>query len=236
MLKIALCEDEEIQAHITTTFIRKWGQQKEIITNITHYKSAEAFLFEWPVEKDFDIIFLDIIMKSMTGLDLAEKIREINERVIIIFITGLEQYMYRAFEVEALNYLIKPVHQVNMYKSLDMAWKKIQKNKDSNPQLVISKGKETYTINFKEIVYCTVFAHYIDIHTINNIYTYKNSMKELEKLLPNDYFIKCHRSYIINIQYIKKIIGSDIEMKNNIKIPLSRQKKELVREKLFGKF
>ena len=111
MLNIAVCDDELIEIEYLTSLTQEWAKSTKTAVNISGFASAEAFLFRYEEDKNFDILLLDIQMKAMDGIELAEKIRESNSSVQIVFITGFPDYISRGYDVSALHYLIKPVVQ-----------------------------------------------------------------------------------------------------------------------------
>ena len=186
------------------------------------FESAEKFLFSWEYEEVYDVIILDIQMKSMSGMDLAKNIRERDSEVIIIFITAFDDYVFDGYDVSAFNYLIKPINNEKIFSILDKAKEKLEKNKNNKQFLLLSKGKNIFKIEYDDIYYIIAFDQYIDIHTNNNIYTFHMKISELEELLPEKDFVRCHRSYIVNIKYVKNINRNSLILENDIKIPISK--------------
>ena len=99
MLNIAICDDEAAQIEYLTSIVSEWAKKSEISVSVSGFLSAEAFLFKYEEDKNFDILLLDIQMKAMDGIKLAEKIRENNSSVQIIFITGFSDYISRGYDV-----------------------------------------------------------------------------------------------------------------------------------------
>lgn len=99
MQNIAVCDDESVEIEYLTQLTRQWAKLTETAVNISGFASAEAFLFEYEENKDFDILLLDIQMNAMDGIELAEKIRENNSSVQIVFITGFPDHISRGYDV-----------------------------------------------------------------------------------------------------------------------------------------
>ena len=108
-LKICICDDDEEQRTYLTDIACSWAKSNRHLTELKQYADAKSFLFDYPEEKDFDILLLDIEMPGMNGIELAKTISRENAAVQIIFITGYYEYFGDGFDVSALHYLIKPV-------------------------------------------------------------------------------------------------------------------------------
>lgn len=113
VIKIAIVEDEELQAQLIRKYVEKWAEEKNIKTIIESFHSGESFNFSWCVDKSYDILLLDIQMPGINGVELVRKIREKDWLINIIFITAIPDYIGEGYEVEAINYLIKPIDKKN---------------------------------------------------------------------------------------------------------------------------
>ena len=127
-MRIGICEDNETQVKLLKKMIGIWEQKHKHQIDVISYHSAEAFLFAYEKE-DFDILLLDIQMGDMSGMDLAKKLRETNNDVVIIFITALKDFVLEGYEVDALHYLIKPVEKEKLYETLQKAYSMIENQK-----------------------------------------------------------------------------------------------------------
>ena len=128
--KIAICDDSQADADYIATLVKEWA--KDRIVKIRTYPSAEAFMFNYAEEKDYDILLLDIEMGKemgkMDGVTMAKAIRKDNESVQIVFITGYSEYIADGYDVAALHYLIKPVKKEQLWSVLDRATERLKKN------------------------------------------------------------------------------------------------------------
>ena len=129
--KIAICDDSQADVEYIAKLVKEWAKDKIVV--IKTYPSAEAFMFNYAEEKDFDILLLDIEMGKMDGVTMAKAIRQDNESVQIVFITGYSEYIADGYDVAALHYLIKPVKTEQLLSVLDRAAERLKKNeKDVN--------------------------------------------------------------------------------------------------------
>lgn len=214
---IAIIDDELIQREYLFAILKSWKSSNDF--NIKMFNNAEAFLFDYENNKDFDILLLDIEMEKLNGIELAKKIRKDNERVQIIFITGFIDYISLGYDVSALHYLIKPVSNDKLYQVLDKAINILSK-KEAN--IIIKVDGQNIIIKLNDIMYIESLGHYISINTINKEeFIIKNGINKFKNEL-NSSFIIPHRSYIVNLKYIKIITKNSIILDNNKEIPIAK--------------
>ncbi|WP_026881498.1 LytR/AlgR family response regulator transcription factor [Clostridium akagii] len=218
--KIAICDDEELQIELLSKFVVDWAKKSSKDIEISSYKSAESFYFQWSNDKSFDILLLDIQMPGENGIELAKRIRKSDENLSIIFITGLSDYMDQGYDVSALHYLIKPVKEYKLYACLDKACRKIIRQQKF---IMAYANSMNIRIMQENIVYVEAFAHGVLIQTTKNSYEVNRSIGKLEKELDCTMFVRCHRSYLASLKYISKIGKSGITLDSNKIIPVSRR-------------
>lgn len=194
--------------------------------------SAENFLFQYAEKNDYDILLLDIEMGAMDGVSLAKRIREDNETVQIIFITGFPDYMEEGYEVSALHYLMKPIVEEKLHSVLDRAIKNIVK---TEKRLCVTFDRQTDYVLLNEIYYIEAQKQYVAIHAVGKVYRMKTSLSDTEKLL-DEYFFKCQRSFLVNLRYIKRILPNCVVLKNDEEIPISRGMAEKIGKEIIRLF
>jgi DNA-binding LytR/AlgR family response regulator len=217
-MRIAICEDEKNVSDKLSNAIRDWAAAREIKTDILCYGNAENFLFVWP-GISFDLAFLDIQMKNMSGLSLAESIRKTDQDLLLVFATSFSQYVLRGYDVDALHYLIKPVSPAKLYPILDKAYM-IWQSRQSEALLVLG-GEGQHKLPFNNIYYISMLAHYAEVHTIDEKYTLRKTAKELAESLPA-HFARCHRSHIVNLFKVDCVYKEKLVLNNDIQLPVSR--------------
>jgi DNA-binding LytR/AlgR family response regulator len=219
---IAICDDNTADLEYVSTLVDEWSRNSQNIVNINIFPSAEAFLFNYEDDKDYDILLLDIEMGNMNGIELAKKVREENRSVQIVFITGFPDFIAEGYEVSALHYLIKPVSTDKLSAVLDRAVTNLGKSEKS---VIFTVNGEALRVSVGDIISVEAFAHSCAVTTVRKKFEVRSSMSDIEKLLDDSFnhgFIRCHRSYIVGIRYIKSISKTDITLDNEEKIPLSR--------------
>ena len=221
--KIAICDDTEEDANYIAAAVHTWAEKENILVNTDTFPSGESFLFQYGEQKDYDILLLDIEMNDINGVELAKIIRNQNDTVQIIFITGFSDFIAEGYEVSALHYLMKPVMEEKLFQVLNRAVKKIEKAERS---VVFSANGETRRTAVSEIICVEAFAHSCMVTTAGSSFEVKWSISAIEKMLSEaaeGEFIRCHRSYLVGIRFIKSISKTDITLDTQTKIPLSRK-------------
>lgn len=220
-MKIAICEDQAVQVNLLNNKIKKWANDYDIEVSINNFTTAESFLFEWEDYDKYDIIFLDIKLGKISGVELSNIIREKNKNVDIVFVTGFFKYALHGYKVGALQYLMKPIKISDLYFCLNKTQERIS-NKNDKYMMILETPKKYIKLNCNEIHYCIMFSPYIDIHTSSEKITVRKKISELEREIPSKYFIRCHRSYIVNLKYVKSITKDSVVLESGIRIPISR--------------
>jgi DNA-binding LytR/AlgR family response regulator len=218
MLRIAIVEDEKVQAELLETMVSEWAVTESLFVHVKKYTSAESFLFSIDDEVAFDILLLDIQMENMNGVELAKRLRKLKYEVIIIFITAIIDYVFEGYEVNALHYILKPINKQTLFNTL---YKANKKHKTSEFLLVTTKDKNI-KIDMLEILYIEASIHDVIIHTLDDDYTVRMKFTDIKNKL-DDRFIATHRSFMVNLAYIKHITRTDAVLDNGDKIPLSRR-------------
>lgn len=219
-LKIAVCDDNKVDQDYVIKLLHEYANENGIILDIQTFFSAEQFLFRYSDEKDYQIIVLDIEMKKMNGVELAKKIRGENKEIQIFFVTGFSDYVLEGYEVNALHYLMKPVNKEKVFQVMDRAMTNLKKE---DKVIFVQENGEMMKVLTKNIFYVEVFSHSCIIHTTEGVIETKMAISDLEKELC-DSFIRVHRSYLVNLERIKKIAKAEIYMENGNIVPLSRRK------------
>lgn len=217
-LKIAVCDDNAVQREYLGEIVAGWAGRNRHLTEIRQYSRAENFLFDYSGEKDFDILLLDIEMPGMNGVELARKIRQENSVLQIVFITGYYQYFSDGFDVSALHYLLKPVDEGKLRPVLDKAADNLACRQRS---VLIAEGEGSIKVLLTDILYVEAENVYVAVHTLRNTYRMRMGLGKFAEQLDGTFY-KVHRSYVVNLKYIKKITRTEITMTNGDTVPISR--------------
>jgi len=224
---ITICDDEQIIRDHLTGLVQEWTSARTLLAQISHYDSAEAFLFAYEDDKNIDILLLDIQMKEMDGMELARKVRsgmrgkpraKGNQAVQIIFITGYLDYIAEGYDVNAVHYLLKPVDKNKLFSALDKA---VENRQTPAATITIESGGEIHLLPLASIIYIEAINHDLEIHTASGTIRTKMPLYKIEESLAS--FIKTHRSFLVNPAYIRKITRTDVFLDGGQTLPLSRR-------------
>ncbi len=216
-MRIAICDDSTQDALFVKEIVSDWGKGKGMELQILTFPSAESFLFHYAEDKNFDILLLDVEMGNMDGVTMAKRIRQENETVQIVFITGYSDYIAEGYEVAALHYLVKPVNQQKLCGVLDRA---LEKQKQNEKCLFLELSGEMVRIPMHEIRYLDVLKNYVTVHAKRD-YTVKRSLSELEKEL-DERFCRVGRAMILNLKYIRRVTKTEVHLSDGSVLSLPR--------------
>ena len=229
-MRIAICEDEEKYAAQLVGYINEWAEANNVFTEIFTFSAAEKFLYEWEESENYDALFLDIKMGSMTGMELAKIIRRTNKDVAIIFATSMKEYAIKGYSVDAMQYLLKPVQKGDCFACLD----KIYQSDRIQKYFLFSDVEKTVRVPHKDIIYIEKFAHNAEMITIGGEYTFRKTIAQLLAELGGGLFAQCHKSYIINIRHMESLSKSFAVMSNGNKIPVSKNMVKEINERFYN--
>lgn len=216
--KIAVCDDEENQIEYMSSLVRNWARSTDKDISIRTFSSAEEFLFWYEEERDYDILLLDIEMRQTSGIELAGKIREEDDRMQIVFVTGYPDYMAEGYEVAALHYLLKPVSGEKMSKVLDRAAANMVKRER---MILLRTEGVSQRIPADNIFYAEVLSHKVTFYTRDRKYETKLSISEAEEMLGGG-FVRCHRSYVAGMRHVVCVTRNSVAFEDGRTIPLAR--------------
>lgn len=211
MIEIALVENDQKDMDSLKSLISMYFENiQRNDFHITEFNDALSFLDS---KMNFDLAFLDILMPNMNGMELAKKIRESNDMMLLVFETNLMNYAIKGYEVNAIDYIVKPINKEHLFKTMDKAIKAIS---SIQKILITLKNKTTVkVVDVSNIIYLEVSSHQITYHLLDGeTFEIWGSLKdELEKL-PKDMFIRISQSQIINAKYISNFDSNKIKLLN----------------------
>ncbi len=222
--KIAVCDDCAADSQYLSALAADWARSTGRPAVIKKFSSAEAFLFCYETENDFDILLLDIEMGECSGVELAKKIRRDNKTVQIVFITGFPDFMAEGYEVSALHYLMKPVAADKLNCVLERAAQNLAK---AERRLKVVFDRRTDFIPFSRILYAEAQKQYVVIHTAQESYRTKASLGQIQTEL-DERFFKCQRSFLVNLSYVTRIRSGSVLLSSGEEIPISRGAAEAI--------
>lgn len=227
VLYVGVCEDDLIHSNILVNHIKDILILKEINFEIYTFKSGEEMLSNYP--NRLDILFLDIQMKNLTGMDTARKLREFDKKVEILFTTSVSDYVYEGYEVRAYRYLLKPINYETIDKHLSECIFNILEKEDN--YLIINNKNNITKIMLDDIFYIETQGRELIIHKKESEYIVKMSMRKIERLLKGRKFFRCHNSFMINLNKVDSIDKSIVYICDN-EIPVSKHRIQSLKKEL----
>mgnify|MGYP001580935939 CR=1 FL=1 len=228
MIKIAICEDEKDQQELLKEHIYQIFKELSIKYKLEIFNSGEELLENY--SNDTDVILLDIQMGQINGMDTARKIRTLDNKVEIIFITSLIEYALDGYEVRAYRYLIKPVKYENLKENIINCIKEID---IKNKYIIVKEQGNLMKLDINEITYVEVQKETITIHTLNKVYKINGTMTNIEKEIDCSRFFRCHKSFLVNLEHVKSIKQYVLVLENSEEVPVSRYRFKETKDKFF---
>ena len=226
-MRIAICDDEKNIRELIANKVVKQYPDAEII----FFQSGEELLL---VDESIDILFLDIQMSGIDGMETARELRKKDKSVILVFVTAVEEYVFQAFDVGAFNYIVKPIDDGKFSDVLHRAvdeWSS-QNINEKEPEeryvLINNSGVHTKVI-LDEIVYAEVFNRKVVIHKLDGEIEYYGKMSDLESLA-GDSFFRPHRAYLINFKYVEKYDATTIYLERGTVLMAKQNYPEFVKK------
>lgn len=230
MIRIGICDDEAYMLELISEKTRNYMAASHMELSLLQYESGLKLLES---REKFDVIFLDIGMKGLDGVETAKRMREKGFKGYVVFITVSEEDVYRAFKVGTFDYLLKPLDEEEFERTLKRLLVSFR-NRYEGRMLVRHDG-EWSVILFHDIVYAEVVNRKIHLRLTDgrDIEYYDQMKRMLERL--DGRFCRCHRSYVVNSEHIAAFVpGNELMMDNRDLIPISRTYRDSFNDAFFG--
>ncbi|HEX3038479.1 MAG TPA: LytTR family DNA-binding domain-containing protein [Oscillospiraceae bacterium] len=214
-MRIAICDDEKIMREDLKNKIDQYAITYQQIIFYNEFESGEELL---SCNIPFDIIFMDYQMGGISGMEAAVILRKNKIKATIIFLTSYPEVVFQSFEVNTFRFLLKPLDKNKLFAALDDYTASL----NSENRFIIKQNGTTYWVPFREIIYFEAKNQYTITQTINHTYLYNDTISKAEILLPTNCFVRCHRSYIVNMEHILNHTLTDIQFDNGERAIISR--------------
>ena len=223
IINVAIVEDSHEDLENCLSLLDRYSKEKGITFDVQTFESGDAFLMRF--KSQYHFIILDINLSAMNGIDVARKIREKDEEVVIMFATNLAKYATKGYEVDAIDFALKPLTYASFYMRLERVVKKLNKKQDFFIVVPFEGGFNK--VNIDDVLYIEVISHDIIFHlTSGDSITTTGTLKKYEEQLINHWFIRCNSCYLVNARKIKRVEKLDIQLANDEIIAISHPKKK----------
>lgn len=221
MYRVAIVEDMERDQERLISYLEKFEEEENVKFDIKTWGDANSFLMQYrPV---YDMIFLDIELPNMSGMTAAYKIREIDFGVVLVFTTNLSQFAVKSYDVNALDYMVKPYSYPVFFMKMKKVVKYLSKEKDPTVSIQTKTGLKCIPVS--HIEYIEVRLHQLFYHTEEEMIEVRGSLKDIESVLLPLHFLRCNNCYLVNLRHVKSVIGNDVVV-GNTTLPISRPKRK----------
>ncbi len=221
MINIAIVEDDKSALDVLKGFLLKFEEANNLQFSITSFNNGLDLLDEYP---SYDLLFMDIELPFINGMDVCRKVRKIDQKVNIVFVTNMANYAATGYEVDAVAFMVKPI----TYYNFENIVKKVLRNIDKADKngIAIRTNNEIKKVLIDDLLYVEVSNHNLFYHTFEGTYSSRQSLSQVEENLSKHYFAKCNNCYLVNLKYVSNISGNDVELKDKSILQISRSKKK----------
>ena len=221
MCRIAVCDDESIDRQQAAGLTRAIMAAEGLACDLSSYESATALLTAIQGGAQFHILLLDVMMANMDGMELAAALRRLGDRTAIIFISSNREMALRGYEVSAARYLAKPLREDQLREALLYCCKTFEKK-----EILLPTSKGQRGISLSKILYAEAMERVTKLALTDRLEEVSMKFSNLSALLPERQFALCHRSYLVNLDYVAYIRGQELELTTGEVLPVSRYRAE----------
>lgn len=222
-MKIAIVEDQQIEQEKLSQYITNFCHQVGIPVDITCFNDGVHITSDY--QKQFDLIYLDVEMEIMDGMTTAQKIRRLDNDVLLVFVTNHSHVAIQGYSVEAIDFLLKPLNHFVFEEHFKKILRKLSAIQEKTT-LYIKNKYSTLKIYQEDILFLESQGHQVHIHMVDgNTTIIHSTLKHLETLLESNLFVRSHSAYIVNLSQVQKVEGNTIYI-NETALPISRPRKK----------
>ena len=220
MAKIAVVEDNDAMREQLCGFIAQYARESGRQLDVTAFADGAEIVD--PHRPGFDIIFLDIEMPTLGGMPTAERIRQVDPDVVLVFVTNMAQYAIRGYEVDALDFVLKPVNYYQFSTKLARALQRVQRRKGG--QIALQTAGGVQLLNTEDIYWLETRDRMLHYHTSTGVWSVRSSLQNAEKQLAPYHFAKCNQCYLVNLRYVRAVQNDMVQVGED-RLEISRRQR-----------
>ena len=221
MHKIAIIEDNSQDLDQILGYLSLYQQEHSISFSITAFHDPMKFLSEY--RSDYDLLFMDIELPPFNGIDIARRLREIDSVVALVFITNMEQCAVNGYEVDALDFVVKPINYYRFSSMMAKALRNIAKRDEK--EILVRSSSKIARLPISQIYYVEVRDHLLIYHSTQGNLESWGKLSDIEQELIDYDFVRCSSSYLVNLRHIISVDGDTANIAGN-KLPISQRRRK----------
>ena len=225
MIKVAIIEDEKKESDLLKEYIARYKNEG---FNVSVFYNAVEFLTGYkPI---YDIVFLDIQMPYLNGMDAAVELRKLDPNVAVIFVSNLAQYATRGYDVSAVGFLVKPVTYFAFFTLMERVLRNFKR--DRTHEIAVHTADGVHILRVSDIRYIEIVGHKLKYYTENGVTVATGTLKAVQEFLPENEFSRCNNCYLVNLKYVEKFVDNEVIVDGTALIVSRSRKKQFSAELL----
>ena len=221
MVRVAIIDDDLFFLNRLTECLAQYSKEKDCLINISSFSEALSFINSYTPK--YDVIFMDIAMPLINGIEAAKRLRKLDKDVCLVFITSMVQYAIKGYEVDAVGYMVKPIEYFGFSLLMDKVVTRIATR--TSDELLIKTENSFTRIFLNDLQYVEVLDHYLIYHTVHGEYREFGELSKLEETLAGKNFFRCNNCYLVNLMHVMKMEENFITVGKD-KVQISRRRRK----------
>lgn len=228
MIRVAICDDNQKCIGETHTLLQRMQEKHHYELQIEEYSSGREFLADLEQGMNFELLYLDIEMDHMGGIETANRIRQMDNHMLIVYVSSHEEYLRELFETEPFRFIAKPVEPKHFEDVFLKAMKRISAS--LNNYFHFQTGKNIIKVLVRDILYVESAKRKVIVHTTNHTYDYYDKLDQVEEKLGNMRFVRIHKAYLVNMDNIEAFQYDRVALTDGTILSISEKNRPRIRE------
>lgn len=224
MIRIGIVEDDPAGRDVILAHLQRYQAENQVRFSVRTFSDGSELAPGYRPE--FDILFLDVMMDEMDGFEAARAIRELDDSVVIVFVTNMAQFAIRGYEVDAMSYLVKPVPYFAFSQELARCLRRVTKVTEESDTILLPTASGTARVDLTDIVYVESSRHRITVHTTARTYAFTGTLKSIEAEVDGKDFYRSNNCYLVNLRHVRGVNTTASIMANGDQLQISRPRRK----------